>query len=143
MTKYNKKLARTLLRMLAAAGLLTLLIASGLLKRIDLTLSDTLYQRRSASDGKIVIVGIDQRALEEIGPYNQWGRDVIARAIDALNAAENRRPAVIALDILYAGETDAVSDSLLAKTAGKYGNVLTACAAEFGNTLEAETKVSQ
>lgn len=123
--------------MLAAAGLLTLLIASGLLKRADLTVSDALYQSRSASDGKIVIVGIDQRALEEIGPYSQWGRDVTARAVNALNASKDCRPAVIALDILYAGKTDDASDSLLAETAGKYGNVVTACAAEFGNTLEA------
>lgn len=137
MTKYNKNHAKTLLRMLAAAGLLTLLIASGLLKRADLTVSDALYQSRSASDGKIVIVGIDQRALEEIGPYSQWGRDVTARAVNALNASKDCRPAVIALDILYAGKTDDASDSLLAETAGKYGNVVTACAAEFGNTLEA------
>lgn len=137
MTKYNKNHAKTLLRMLAGAGLLTLLIASGLLKRADLTVSDALYQSRSASDGKIVIVGIDQRALEEIGPYSQWGRDVTARAVNALNASKDCRPAVIALDILYAGKTDDASDSLLAETAGKYGNVVTACAAEFGNTLEA------
>lgn len=137
MTKYNKNHAKALLRMLTAAGLLTLLIASGLLKRADLTVSDALYQSRSASDGKIVIVGIDQRALEEIGPYSQWGRDVTARAVNALNASKDCRPAVIALDILYAGKTDDASDSLLAETAGKYGNVLTACAAEFGNTLEA------
>lgn len=137
MTKYNKNHAKILLRMLAAAGLLTLLIASGLLKRADLTVSDALYQSRSASDGKIVIVGIDQRALEEIGPYSQWGRDVTARAVNALNASKDCRPAVIALDILYAGKTDDASDSLLAETAGKYGNVVTACAAEFGNTLEA------
>lgn len=134
---FIKSRACTLLRMLATAGILTLLAASGLLRKADLTVSDTLYQSRMSSDGEIVIIGIDQRALEEIGPYNQWGRDVIARTIAALNEAEDCRPTVIALDILYAGETDATSDELLAETAGRYGNVLTACAAEFGSTLEA------
>ena len=43
-----------------------MLAASGLLDKADLSLSDLWYQSRSASDGKIVIVGIDQRALEEL-----------------------------------------------------------------------------
>ena len=51
------------------AGLLTLLAGLGVLRRPDQILSDLLYQRRSAADGEIVLVGIDQKALEEYGPY--------------------------------------------------------------------------
>lgn len=127
---------KELLGIAAIAGVLTLLAASGLLDSADLSLSDRWYQSRSASDGEIVLVGIDQRALEEIGPYNQWGRDVIAMALEALNESEECHPAVIAVDVLYAGETDPEMDAWLAEAAGAYGNVVVACAAEFGNALE-------
>lgn len=120
---------------LAAAGVLTLVAALGGLERPDLALSDAWYQRASASDGEIVLVGIDQRAIDEIGPYNQWGRDVIAMALEALNASEDCRPAVIALDVLYTGESDPDLDQWLAEAAGEYGNVVTASAAVFGGAL--------
>lgn len=133
MTKYRKNNRKALPVMAAAAAFLTLLAASGFLRRADLRVSDLLYQSRAASDGEIVLVGIDQRALEEIGPYDKWGRDIIAQAIEALNESEGCRPAVIGLDILYAGETEEELDRELSEAAGKYGNVVAACAAEFGD----------
>lgn len=135
MGKYRKFLI-----MVLAAGLVTALMASGILDHADLAVSDRFYQRRSASDGEIVLVGIDQKALEDIGPYSQWGRDVMAAALAALNESESCRPAVIAMDVLYSGETDGAGDARLAEEAGRYGNVVAACAAVFGSSLaEAET----
>ncbi len=132
--KTHKKI-KTALLALAIAGGLTLLAGLGVLKRADLALSDGLYQRREPSDGQIVLVGIDQRALEEIGPYSQWSREVFARALDWLNQSEDCRPAVIGLDVLFAGQSDPDADARLARAAGRYGNVVTACAAEFGSAL--------
>ena len=120
---------------LLCAGTLTLLAAIGVLRTADLAVSDAWYQTRSAMDGNIVIVAIDQQALEDIGPYQQWGRDVAAQTIETLNLAEDCRPAVIALDILYAGETEPEMDEWLAEAAGEYGNVIAAAAAEFGTAL--------
>ena len=60
----------TALLMVLIAAILTLIAASGLFRAVDLAASDAFYQSRSASDGKIVLVGIDQKALEEIGSYN-------------------------------------------------------------------------
>ena len=117
------------------AGLLTLLAGLGVLRRPDQILSDLLYQRRSAADGEIVLVGIDQKALEEYGPYQQWGRKLMARTLDALNVSEDCRPAVIGVDVLYGGESDPEEDRMLSEAAGRYGNVFVACAAEFGSTL--------
>ena len=132
--KTHKKI-KTALLALAIAGGLTLLAGLGVLKRADLALSDGLYQRREPSDGQIVLVGIDQRALEEIGPYSQWSREVFARALDWLNQSEDCRPAVIGLDVLFAGQSDLEADARLARAAGRYGNVVTACAAEFGSEI--------
>ena len=135
MGKYRKFLIMAL-----AAGLVTALMASGILDHADLAVSDRFYQSRSASDGEIVLVGIDQKALEDIGPYSQWGREVMAAALAALNESEACRPAVIAMDVLYSGETDGAGDARLAEEAGRYGNVVAACAAVFGSSLaEAET----
>ena len=120
---------------LLATGALTLLAALGVLAEPDQTVSDAFYQRRQAFDGDIVLVGIDQRALEEIGPYTQWGRDVISMALEALNESEDCHPAAIALDILYAGETDPDLDQWLVEAAGQYGNVVIASVAQFGNAL--------
>ncbi len=121
--------------MLLTAGLITLTAGSGLFRTADLAASDALYQSRSASDGDIVIVGIDERALEEKGPYNHWGREIFAEIIEALNRSEECHPAVIALDILCAGRTDDEGDRRLADAARKYGNVLAACQAGYGDKL--------
>lgn len=123
----------------AIAGGLTLLVRTGLLDRADLRMSDTLYQTGRASEEYIVLIGIDQRALEEIGPYAQWGRDVMARVVETLNASPQCRPAAIGLDILFTGETLPEEDDLLAKAAGKYGNVVTACLAQFGTSLREDS----
>lgn len=133
MKNSEKKKASAII--LAAAAVLTLLAGLGLLDTASLTAEDALYQRRTPSDGEIVLVGIDQRALEEIGPFNQWGRDVLAMALEALNESEDCRPAAIGVDVLFAGETDPELDAWLAEAAGQYGNVVTACAAEFGSAL--------
>jgi len=120
---------------LSIAGLLTLLAWAGLLNASDRAASDAWYRDFQPSDGDIVVVGIDQRALEEIGPYEQWGRDIMAMAVEYLNQSEECRPAVIALDVLYTGEKEPDSDAWLAEAAGKYANVITACAAQFEDTF--------
>ncbi len=116
----------------ALALVLTLIAGLGALSTPDLALSDLIYQRHGASDGQIVLVGIDQRALEALGPYGKWDRSVFARALEALNAPEDDRPAVIGIDVLFTGASSPEADEALARAAEKYGNVVTASAAEFG-----------
>ena len=131
-----KKKLRPILAGLAAAAVMTLLAGSGLLNHADWSVSDGWYQGRSAPEEDIVLVGIDQRALDEIGPYQEWGRDIITMVIEALNESEDCRPAVIAVDVLYVGETDPETDLWLAEAAGSCGNVVTACAAQFADTFQ-------
>lgn len=131
--KIRKAERKQVLCAVAAAALLTAAAVSGVLNRADQTAADAWYQKPSASEGNIVLVGIDQKALEDIGPFQNWGRDTMAMVIEALNESEDCHPAVIAVDVLYAGETDPEKDAWLADAAGKYRNVVTACAAEFGS----------
>ena len=130
-----KKELRRLLAALAAAAALTLLARSGLLNSADLAAADAWYQTPGAPEEDIVLVGIDQRALEEIGPYQEWGRGVIARTIEALNESEDCRPAAIAVDVLYTSEGDPETDQELVEAAGAYGNVVTAYAVQFDDTF--------
>lgn len=115
----------------AAAGL-------GAFYSADQMLSDSLYQSPKVLDGNIIVVGIDDRAMEDIGPYQTWGRDVMSKAIEALNADPEHRPAAIGIDVLYTGETDPELDDWLAQAAGEYGNVVTASVANFGTELVTE-----
>ena len=63
-----------------SALLVTLLIGSGSLLRMDKWTQDALYQRTHFTSTDIVIIGIDEKALQEIGPW-PWSRDVMADAL--------------------------------------------------------------
>lgn len=136
--KINRHLIKRAIGVTAASAAVTLLAVSGLFASADLSLSDIWYREKIAGDGTIVLVGIDQKALEDIGPYGSWGRDVIARVLENLNQSEECRPAVIGLDILYVGESTPEADEWLVQAAGAYGNVVTASAAEFGTGIREE-----
>ena len=135
MIKNKGKLKHSIF-ILAAAGAITLAAASGVFRNADLALQDRLYQRPRPVDDTITIIGIDTKALEDIGPYQDWGRDIIAQTVDILNESEEVRPAVIGIDVLYIGSSsNPDADEYLAEAAGRYGNVVTACAAEFGSGI--------
>lgn len=89
---------------IAIAGIFTAVAGYGLLEYPDGTLSDRLYHHASASDGEIVVIGMDQRALDALGPM-PWPRSYMADAINYLNADPEQKPAVIGIDVLYVGES--------------------------------------
>ena len=109
-----KRNRRAALTALTIAALMTLAPALGLLDKADWTVSDAWYQDPLLFDGDIVLVGIDQRAIEEIGPYDEWSREIVAMAIEFLNESEDCRPAAICLDVLYTGVSTPEADARLA-----------------------------
>ena len=130
----NKKreITQRLLLLLILAAVMTALAALGALRDADLAVGDFLYQRPGFISGEIVLITVDDAALERLGPQQGWSREVYARAIEALNADPGRRPAAIGLDVLFTGETDPEADAYLAAAAAKYGNVAAASSARFG-----------
>jgi len=121
-----------------AAGALTAVAASGLLYGADGAVSDALYHRPSATDGEIVVIGMDQKAIDAFGPM-PWPRDIMADAISFLNADPEQAPAVIGIDVLFVSESgDPDADALLVDAAASGGNVVTAAAATFGSELVTE-----
>lgn len=100
-------------------------------------MSDALYQHETYTDGEIVVVGMDQRAVDELGPM-PWSRSVMAQAITYLNSdPQGRKPAVIGIDTLYVGESaDPAADAELVKAVRDGENVVVAAAATFGSELQ-------
>jgi len=133
-----KQQLKTLLTALLAAAAMTTIAASGVLSAAENALSDKLYQHPSATDGEIVIIGMDQYALDQLGPL-PWPRWYMADVISYLNADPDAAPAVIGVDVLYVGESsDPDADAALADAAEWGGNVVTADAATFGSSLVTE-----
>ena len=106
----QKITGKHLLAMALFSGLLTFPASLNLINRADWLVSDLLNQRQMTTGDQIVVIGIDQESLETLGPYSQWSRDIFAQAIEALNQSDECRPAVIAIDILFAGETQKEPD---------------------------------
>ena len=132
------KLSPTIKRIgaaLLAAAILTALAALGVLKSPDFTVSDLVYQSPAATDGQIVVIGMDQKAVDALGPM-PWPRSVIAEAIQNLNTDPERKPAAIGIDVLFVGDSaDPAADEALVEAARKGGNVLFASAGTFGSSL--------
>ena len=121
---------------LACASALTLAAGLGALERLDGEASDAFYQSPGASDGTVVVIGMDQRATDYLGPM-PWSRNVLAEAIEFLNYGDPEgRPAAIGLDVLFVGDSaDPSADAYLAEMAGAWDNVIVAEAALFGSEL--------
>ena len=126
---------RQILYSLITSLVVTAVIGAGALRRVDRWAQDSMFQQPGATSADIVIIGIDEEALEELGPYQTWDRNVMASALEALAADPSKKPAVTAIDILYAGHTSEQADLRLAAAAQELGNVITASMAEFGEQV--------
>ncbi|MBR5113737.1 MAG: adenylate/guanylate cyclase domain-containing protein [Oscillospiraceae bacterium] len=135
MKKSLKQLLIRLATCLLAAGALTAVAGLGALYTPDNAACDALYQRASPTDGQIVIIGMDQRATDALGPM-PWNRSVLAEAIEYLNSDPENAPALIGVDVLFVGRSaDPQADDYLAEVCAEGGNVVVACAAAFGDRL--------
>ena len=128
---------KNLLIALCGALAVCLLAGTGLLRRADKWVQDALFQRPGVTSGDIILIGIDDEALAELGPYHTWDRNIMASALEALAADPDRLPAVTAIDTLYAGESDPAADARLAEAAARLPAVVTASLADFGTEYTA------
>lgn len=118
----------------AAAALITLFIGvRGITGRLDGMLQDALYQKPMALSGEIIMIDIDDKTLDQFGPYNTWDRSIMASALEKLAEDPAHVPSVVAVDTLYTGETGE-NDMRLAEAASRL-NMVTASYAEIGNRV--------
>ena len=137
---YILKKFKQFLLPLAAAAVITAIIGMGALQRLDRWLQDELFQHQSVTSSDIIIIGIDEDAFDLLGPYNTWDRNIIASALEVLASDPDNKPAVTAIDVLYAGNSSAQADDRLAKAAEALGSVVTATVAEFGESVTWENE---
>lgn len=138
--KKKMKMNRSMWKLLfigITAGLFYFAICiSGIMYAQDAFLADALYQKPSIQQEDIVLINIDQRSLDELGPFGSWGRALMGDVISMLNQDPEQAPAVIALDVLYVGESDDPDgDAYLAEMCADSCPVVVACAATFGSEL--------
>ena len=131
----KRKLIIKLIAAALSAGLFCLIAGLGALNYPDNVLSDALYQHEAATDGQIVVVGMDQKALDVLGPM-PWPRSEMAKVIEYLNSDPENKPAVIGLDILYDGESENPEDNAaLVKACKDGGNVVVAGFANLASQM--------
>ena len=101
----------------------------GILNMVDMSLADKLYQQSVAVDGNMVIIKIDEKALDRFGVYQDWNRKKVAEVIKRLNQSEDKKPKVIAVDILYSSKSAPEADEAL--VGAMDDNVVLACSGAF------------
>ena len=129
---------KTLIRLGAAilgAAILTAIAWSGVLYQPDITVSDALYQHPGMTDGEIVVIGMDERATDALGPM-PWPRYIMAEVLEYLNSVPEEKPAIIGIDVLFVGASgDPSADDYLTEVAEDGGNIVLASAATFGSKV--------
>ncbi len=101
-----------------------ILYLSGVGMHAQLQLSDRLYQQGEGTTGEIFLIEIDEKSLEELGPYQTWTREYVAEAVRRLNADTKNKPAVIGIDVLYIGQTTREADQALVQACAEGKNVV-------------------
>ena len=116
--------------------LFSLLILLNVFVRMNNRLMDLMYQKPKQTND-IFIVGIDDKSLEELGPYNTWNRSYYAKVIENLST---KNPAVIGLDVLFTGESSAEDDNaLVTAITNSNSKVVCGCNLLFGDNFDDNT----
>lgn len=119
-----------------------ILYLTGIGARTQLSLSDMVFQRGSAVSGKVIILEIDEKSLDALGPFQTWPRDYVAQAVEQLNKNDDTRPTVIGIDILYTGQTTREADNRLINACSQYDNVVLGSLFSFDTALQQGTNGS-
>jgi len=113
-----------------------LMWALGAFTSLEPWLEDMLYQHPAGAAEMIFVIGIDERTLDEMGPFGTWSRAGVARLVEILTADPETAPAIIGLDIGFYGQIDPENDERLAAACAAAGNVVTVGAVTLGTVPE-------
>ena len=118
----------------AVLGILFLIFElTGIFKNINNFFMDNMYQKPRETSN-IVIIGIDDKTLEELENYNGiLTRDAYAKVLENIN---KKNPSVVGFDILFSGPQNEENDNKLALEASHTKNIVCASNLIFSNKLD-------
>lgn len=121
-------LSRVSLLILGAVILFTVILSfTGVLEPWELALYDTWFNLRGtvAPSGEVVVVGIDDASVAEIGPW-PWSREVYGRLLEQLALAP-----VVGFDLILDVAGDPEGDQAFVEAMGEHGGVVLATMFSF------------
>lgn len=124
MTKRQK--LKELIVMIAVAVFTFLFAVTGSLYSFDKIFADSLYQRQTSVNSRIKIIAIDEKTLQAYGEMKTWNREIYADLVEVLCKQEEYSPSVLAFDVMFINEADALSDEQFAAACKEAANVITA-----------------
>lgn len=102
----NKNLFAVVLAVICFLAILIVLLTN-VFEILQLKLADNLYGKGQGPSNEIVIVGIDDPTLGQIGTTSTWSREIYAKALNNLNKYE---PSVVIFDVFFRSEKDPEGD---------------------------------
>ncbi len=95
---------------------------------------DKVYQRSRGVNQSIKIIAIEEKSLEEYGPFGNWDRSIYADILDKLGDY----PSVVGFDIFLFGEMNPEGDEILKEAAVQRDNVVFASHLDFDTVVETD-----
>ncbi|MBE5964381.1 MAG: CHASE2 domain-containing protein [Lachnospira sp.] len=92
---------------------------------------DSLYQNAGVVPNDIKIIAIDDKTLENLGPYTEWDRGIYADLFELLNKDAKGAPKVIGVDVVFNGNKNANTDERLVNVCSRYDNIVMASSVTF------------
>lgn len=90
-----------------------------------------LYTPFEKADSRITIISIDDDTISEYGEYDDWSRQVLADAVNALN---KNNASIIGLDVDLSGVKDTEGDEALVEACKNAGNVVAIATANYDSS---------
>lgn len=127
---------KRLVTVIAAAFIAFIFCFYDWLFAVDSMFADMLYQHPRVPNDRIAVIGIDDKTLSELGPFNTWDRSISANIIKQLNSNPKAHPAAIGMDIMYFDESNPEADQSLVEAASEYDNVVTASLIRYNKQVD-------
>lgn len=105
----------------------------------DYLITDRLYSQLRQTDRNIMIISIDEYALDSYGSFGTWSRERTAELLNVLYADPENAPAVVGLDITFQGEHDPAIDTALAEACRGRNVVASGTLVFHGDVVEDES----
>ena len=98
------------------------------IKTLNDNLTDRVYQSKGGFQLPVIIIGIDDKTLDEMGQPSTWSRNTYAKVIENI-CDENNKPYVVGFDTLFTGAKRMYEgddgDKVFAEVAKEKGNIVT------------------